>query len=121
MPEDAEGGEKCYENSPPSLFDEYWCENLAGDNDYIMKGPHGPLFSGFEPSIRSHCYSLEAADFSSWYAKGDTLGGWGPTYTSPCCDLFSCDLTVATANLIYWPTPAPVPNVTSIISNGFTL
>ena len=55
-----------------------------------------------------------------YYSNG-TESTLKSNYTALSCDLFSCDLTVATATLIYWPTPAPVPNVTSTVSNGFTL
>ncbi|KAK0510969.1 hypothetical protein JMJ35_006521 [Cladonia borealis] len=103
------------------------CSGAAGGLMFFMEEAR-KITKSFQTTVILTKYAMKAHhphcsmknDFSSWYAKGDTSSIWSPIFTSPCYDLFSCNLTVATANLIYWPTPALVPNVTSIISNGFT-
>lgn len=70
-------------------------------------------------SVKDFCLSLEEADYSSYYATHST-GWWSAITSAPCCDEI-CSLKVARAQVLYWPTPAPVPNVTSVIGpDGFT-
>lgn len=64
-------------------------------------------------SLKSFCLSLEEANYSSYYATQNT-GWWTEMTSAPCCK-------VPIAQVFYRPTPAPVPNITSVIGpDGFT-
>ena len=90
-----------------------------------------PYLYGLNESAKSYCPSLEKANYSSWAATASTFMTsyadivtgplWSLVVTPPCCDTF-CDIGVSAAQLLYWPTPAPVPAVTTVVgSDGFTL
>ena len=86
-----------------------------------------PYLNGLNESAKSYCLSLENANYSSWAATASTVmisyadivtGPLrSPVVTPPCCDT-----GVSAAQSLYWPTPAPVPAVTTVVgSDGFTL
>ena len=72
-----------YESSPPSRFDKYWCGPVvssSGCNEFQVNNA-GPLSSGLNPSARNRCYSLEAADFTSFLATNDPSSTqWAPIH-----------------------------------------
>lgn len=71
-------------------------------------------------SSKVFCLSLEKENYTSFYATGLTERQWSPVYISPCCDITSCAVPVENAQMLYWPTPAPVPGVSTIVgSDGF--
>lgn len=44
---------------------------------------------------------------------------YNATYTSPCCGF--CTMWAANARVVYWPTPNPHPDITTLVdSTGFT-
>lgn len=120
----------------PSLtsFEEYWCANwdhqVANTPDsFPNNGSLLPYLYGLNATAKEFCLSLEKANYSSWVTDPpppSTFGTfvepamWGPTLTQPCCDTF-CNIYASAAQLLYWPTPAPVPAVTTIVEDGFTL
>ena len=95
-------------------FSQFWCE--AYGEPKINKVD--PLFYGMNASVKSYCLSIEEANYSSYQAS--QCGFWTTITSAPCCDQI-CSLKVASAQVLYWPTPAPMPNVTSVIGpDGFT-
>ena len=78
-------------------------------------------FYGFDPQTKSFCLSIENADFSSFFATQSSTASWSPTITSPCCNT-DCTIQPANAQILFWPTPAPLPNVTTLVgTDNFTL
>ena len=109
-------------------FEEYWCENDAGDFEF---GPGlgqdsdsfdpVPIFFGLNDTEKSVCMSLQKANYSSWLQETQTTSSWRPAMTTPCCNK-PCHVGVEEAQLLLWPTPAPVPNATTLVNDeGFTL
>jgi len=116
-------------------FEEYWCavvnkESANTPDSYPDNGSVGPPLYGLNTSVKDYCLSLEKANYSSWAATAspsiltnidEFSTVWQPTRTQPCCDTF-CNIAAATAQLLYWPTPAPFPNATTVVgTDGFTL
>ena len=120
----------------PMSFQEYWCTSgfayspANGPDNFDNNGELTPAFFGLDPSVRSYCLSLEAADYSSHMrnptATAWSIGTfveppvWSPTITPPCCNTF-CDISAASAQMFYWPTPAPSPGISTLVGpDGFT-
>ena len=116
-------------------FEEYWCENWDSSpantpDSFPNNGTLEGWFYNLDANDKEFCLSLEKANYSSWAAASPTpvvIGTftdppvWEPTLTPPCCDTF-CNIEASAVQLYFWPTPAPVPNVTTISgANGFTL
>lgn len=73
-----------------------------------------------DPLAKSFCLSLEKQNHTSFYATGFTERQWYVVYTSPCCDITSCAVHVANAQMLYWPTPAPIAGVSTVVGpDGF--
>ena len=120
-------------------FEDYWCSSYGNQpqtsqqESFQNSGTVNPEFYGLDPSAKTICSSVEAVDYSSWAAAGylsTTLPGvayssiqpayWTPTLAPPCCNTY-CNLVVASAQLHYWPTPAPARNVTTVVgADNFT-
>ena len=112
-------------------FEEFWCQNYADLLDVTPDSGFGqvlPYFWDLNETTKNYCLSLQKAQYTSFinqlptalpYAS-ELLTDWGPVVTPPCCDDV-CQMRVSGAQLLYWPTPATFPNVTTIIENGFTL
>lgn len=49
----------------------------------------------------------------------NSFGSFGIGVQAPCCG--GCNLSVAYASLLYWPTPAPSPPITQAVSANHTL
>ena len=123
-------------------------ETDINNEDYFDNNQHYvPAFYGLEASVKSYCLSFEAADYSNYmrsyiatqYSHSiftvpyDTTAtypasvgslfytpSWTPKITPPCCDTF-CNIGAASAQMLYWPTPAPVPGITTVVGpDGFT-
>ena len=122
------------EDFGPVPFEEYWCNYWAGQNantpDSFPGSQGSPYFWNLSDTVKSHCLSLEAENYTSWAAHPQTnsvVDGnftesvfWQPVLTQPCCNTY-CNLEAASAQLLYWPTPAPNPNISTIVSNDYTL
>ena len=110
-------------------FEEYWCSQIyqaPSDKAAIAEDLFGSYtrglgqLYGLDPLTKSFCSSLEKENYTSFFANSRNGKSWVPVYTSPCCDTSSCAVQVANAQMLYWPTPAPVPGVTTIVgSDGF--
>lgn len=127
----------------PPLFEDYWCSSIASMNasqewESYQLGDVGPELYGLAPTAKSICRSLEAEDYSRWatnfsnhpaYTTDPNVFwnhaipvSWTPTLTPPCCNTF-CNFIISSAQLHYWPTPAPIAmkNCTTFIGpDGFT-
>ncbi len=115
-------------------FDKYWCSYIAdASTDYTkehlhVKTTYNALY-GLSSSAKSYCLSFEKAQYSSFYASDHDVasvaqipqqGLWQPTFTSPCCGL-ACELHVQRAQMLFWPTPAPVAGISTVVGpDGFT-
>ena len=99
-------------------FDAWWCKKYGG-----FLGDSPPVFYGFNSSVRSLCYSIEKSAYNSHYAHATPTSEWSATITPPCCDpsTKTCAIIHGDAQVLYWPTPAPTPAITTLVSNGFTL
>ena len=112
------GSSPATSNLNPPTFEDYWCRNLM--QPYVYGDPR-PLFYGFNDSIKRTCLSINKASFSSWVNEFDHTQDWWPTQQPPCCDLH-CYLSLGSAQVLYWPTPAPTPGITTMVGlDGFTL
>ena len=87
-------------------------------------------FDGLTGSDKEQCLSLQKANYSSWVATATyppyvdiynrASDAWHPFKTPPCCNTF-CDLEVSRIQMLFWPTPAPTPGITTVVSDGYTL
>ena len=102
---------------PPTtsqLFNSSFCE----DQGYQWQ--LGPTTDWFPASLSSSCLSSILQRCSSYIADHPTTS-YDPLFSRPCCGN-ECLFWAQTAKVIYWPTPALQPGVTSIVDgNGFTL
>ena len=103
----------------PVSFEEYWCENW---DQYLEENPEEEgiekLFQGLNANSTNHCLSLEKADYSSWAAiSSHGSSAWQPVISPPCCDTY-CNIQASAAQLNYWPTTSPAPNVTTLVGEG---
>ena len=88
----------------------------AGQFDDLL----GPTTKGFDGSLSSSCLSSILENCNS-YVAAHPVTTYYPHIASPCCGN-NCDIWAMTARVLYWPTPAVRPNVTSYVDeNGFTL
>ena len=72
---------------------------------------------------------LQKANYSSWVAttfypqltaiQSHESNMWTPFISPPCCNTF-CNIAASAVQLVYWPTPAPQPYITTVVSGGFT-
>ncbi len=138
---DTDGNGTAFVNSTLVPFEEYWCNKIAdqfscfpnacpGGVHYLYNLNETTKNHCMSLEKKNHCMSLEKENYTSWAASYHTphifdstdtrYYEWEPTLTPPCCNAY-CGLRASAAQLLYWPTPAPVPNVSSFISGGHTL
>ncbi len=122
----------------PLPFEDYWCSSIATVTArdavwYLYGASNKPELYGLASSAKSSCMSLEREDYSKWATKHPisttlpthslvTLDMWTPTHIPPCCNTF-CNFLIPSAELYYWPTPAPVAmrdRTTAVGPDGFT-
>ncbi|KAI9719263.1 MAG: hypothetical protein M1812_003593 [Candelaria pacifica] len=106
-------------------FIDYWCDHprFPGDGDMeahpeIIAG----YFQGLNDSLKTQCFSLEEDNYSSWAKDTNPKkqSAWGPIVTPPCCNDY-CDIKASAVELIYWPKPSALHNITTLVdSTGFT-
>ena len=109
-------------------FEEYWCSTVMDfivDHEIYPNNEPGNCqgyLCGLNSSVRAFCSTWEAAQYSSW-AKTQTYpleNEWQHAVSSPCCDAW-CNIRVSMVELRYWPTPAPAPNISTIVGpDGYT-
>lgn len=88
----------------------------AGQFDNLL----GPTTTGFGASLSSSCLSSILQNCNSYVAEYPVTT-YFPNISSPCCGN-QCDIWAVTARVLYWPTPAVSPNITSYMDEkGFTL
>lgn len=125
---------------PP--FEDYWCSSIANVTkaqewvSYQYNGS-GPELYGLATNAKSFCRSLEAEEYSKWasnlssYPAYSTFSRffshivpvtWTPRLTPPCCNTY-CNFIIPSAQLQYWPTPAPMAmknRTTAVGPDGIT-
>ena len=80
----------------------------------------GPTTEGFDTNLSSSCLSSILQDCNN-YIAANPVTTYYPKISSPCCGN-DCDIWAMTARVLYWPTPAVRPGITSYVDeNGFTL
>lgn len=78
------------------------------------------ILKGLPANSQSSCLALEKKTYSSWASSHPPASTWSPIISPPCCDTY-CNIQASAAQLYYWPTTSPVPNVTTLVdTSGFT-
>lgn len=102
---------------------------LTGREGALIYLYQNPFTTLTDPSLASKCGAQWSAESSEYIQSGriTTYSGqparyadqWNYIPKSPCCG--QCSIDGMSAELRYWPTPAPTPAVTAIVDNsGFT-
>ena len=103
------------------------------------------VFVNLNASLSSYCLSVQENGYFSWKATntqstsfvtctqkmtgsvcdngGTYIETYPPQYTTtikpPCCG--QCAITAWTAYAVFWPTPAPLPKISTLVgADGFT-
>lgn len=115
-------------------FHEYWCEwHAIPEHLFLDQAGYWndmtivPQFYSLPRSAKSICMSIQAKDYSYWSSHQTTTitnlaNVWTPTHTPPCCNTY-CNFAISSAQLLFWPTPAPpaMRNITTVVgANGMT-
>ncbi|KAL2049184.1 hypothetical protein ABVK25_010534 [Lepraria finkii] len=96
--------------------EENWCENEDPKEDGIKD-----LFKGLNASSKNSCLSLEKENYTTWATARRHQSTRNSVISPPSCDTY-CNIQASAAQLHYWPTISPAPNVTtSVGQGGFTL
>lgn len=101
----------------------------TGRNGAKYGAYENPYTSLTDKSLASQCGSSWSDEFSNYLATGSLTSYaselvyanyWFHTPKLPCCG--GCNIGAISAELIYWPTPAPTPAVSTFVDDvGFTL
>lgn len=110
-------------------FEEYWCSFTSKTYSCFPSHCNGGIKCLFNltDTAKSVCMSLEKENYTSWAVGSHTsqMSGpsifwyqhWVSSLTQPCCNTW-CSMLASEARLLYWPTPAPEPHISSYVDNG---
>jgi hypothetical protein len=88
-------------------------------NTLAMQGFAGLEYGSMtDKALGSSCAAQYNSYIDSFICASNT-GNFAFSATSPCCG--RCTIVGGPVQLFYWPTPAPDPPVSTLISSGFTL